>query len=95
MTHNSSLLLIQVIVLVVAILYLVAWIMTMIIVTRAAREKGYNNLTGKLWFIGLFAMVFTPAIIVAALPDKKLQAKVEQKPIETEAVSIPNQLPTV
>lgn len=44
------------------------------IVTKAAKEKGYDNLGGKLWFIGLFGFVFTPAIIVAALPDKRVQA---------------------
>ena len=52
------------------ICYLAAWALTMGIVTQAAREKGYGNITGKLWFIGLFGLIFTPPIIVAALPDK-------------------------
>ena len=60
--------------LVLAICYLMAWAFTMQIVTKAAREKGYDDLGGKLWFIGLFGLVFTPAIIVSSLPDKKLQA---------------------
>ena len=58
----------------IPICYLMAWALTMGIVTQAAKEKGYDDLTGKLWFIGLFGLIFTPAIIVAALPDKKLQA---------------------
>lgn len=52
------------------ICYLAAWALTMGLVTQAAREKGYGNITGKLWFIGLFGLIFTPSIIVAALPDK-------------------------
>lgn len=56
------------------ICYFVSWVLAMGIVTKAAKEKGYDDLGGKLWFIGLFGFVFTPAIIVAALPDRKLQA---------------------
>ncbi len=57
----------------ILICYLVAWVLTMGIVTKAAKEKGYDDLGGKLWFIGLFGLVFTPAIIVAALPDRRMQ----------------------
>ena len=42
----------------------------MTIVTQAAKDKGYAHLNGKLWFIGFFGLIFTPGIIVAALPDK-------------------------
>lgn len=58
----------------IPICYLVAWVLTMQIVTKAAKEKGYDDLGGRLWFIGLFGLIFTPAIIVSSLPDKKLQA---------------------
>lgn len=50
--------------------YIVAWVLTMTIVIQAAKDKGYSHLSGKLWFIGFFGLIFTPAIIVAALPDK-------------------------
>lgn len=60
--------------LVIPICYLVAWVLAMGIVTKAAKEKGYDDLNGKLWFIGLFGFVFTPAIIVSALPDRRLQS---------------------
>lgn len=62
-------------ILIIAILYIVAWVFTMQIVTKAAREKGYGDITGKLWFIGLFGLIFTPAIIVAGLPDKRANAQ--------------------
>ena len=63
------------------ICYLVAWALSMSIVTGAAREKGYTDLNGKLWFIGFFGLMFTPPIIVAALPDKRLQdAQVDGEP---------------
>lgn len=56
------------------ICYLVAWVLTMGIVTKAAKEKGYDDIAWKLWFIGLFALIFTAPIVVAALPDKRLQS---------------------
>lgn len=74
------------------ICYLIAWVFTMQIVTKGAREKGYENLTAKLWFIGLFGLVFTPAIIVAALPDKKLQSAAD---IDLKTTDIKNELPSI
>ncbi len=53
-----------------ACLYLAAWIMTMLLMTKVAEEKGYGHIKGQLWFIGLFALIFTVPLIVAALPDK-------------------------
>lgn len=52
--------------------YLLAWYWTMKIVIKAAEDKGYHDdeFRFKMWFIGLFALIFTPPIIVAALPDK-------------------------
>ncbi len=55
---------------VLLICYLAAWYMGMQLVTDAARRKGHGDITGKLWFIGLFGLIVTPALIVAALPDK-------------------------
>ena len=59
------------IILIPTICYIAAWVLTMQIVDSAAKEKGYGDLSGKLWFIGFFGFIFTPAIIVASLPDKK------------------------
>lgn len=40
---------------------------------RAARDKGYEDLEGTLWFLGIFATVIAPLLVVAALPDKRLR----------------------
>ncbi len=60
----------NIVVFVFSCLYLAAWVMTMLLMTKVAEEKGYGNIKGQLWFIGLFALVFTVPLIVAALPDK-------------------------
>lgn len=52
------------------ICHVIAWVLTMTIVTQAAKDKGYTHLDGRLWFIGFFGLIVTPGIIVAALPDK-------------------------
>lgn len=52
------------------ICYVIAWVLTMTIVTQAAKDKGYTHLDGRLWFIGFFGFIITPGIIVAALPNK-------------------------
>lgn len=79
---------------VMCVCYLVAWILAMGIVTKAAKEKGYDNLGGKLWFIGLFGFVFTPAIIVAALPDKRVQAGlIDSTAAGTSQASLEDELP--
>ena len=69
----------DIIIIILLILYLVAWFLTMLIVTKAAKEKGYPEITDMLWFIGLFGLIFTPGIIVAALPDKRLQQTVTSR----------------
>lgn len=58
------------IVLAIVICAIVAWILAMRIITRAARDKGYDDITGRLWFFGIIGTFFVPAIIVAALPNK-------------------------
>ena len=70
MYRSSGPEIVLVIVLIVCVLYLTAWVMTMLLVTKAARDKGYH-IDGQLWFIGLFGLIFTPGIIVAALPDRR------------------------
>ncbi len=52
----------------------IAWILAMRLVSEAAKAKGYGDITGTLWFIGLFGLIVTPAIIVAALPDRSKDA---------------------
>jgi hypothetical protein len=59
----------------IAVCYILAWVWTTQIVIKAAHDKGHDDLDGKLWFIGLFSGVFTPAIVVAALPDKKSRSE--------------------
>ncbi len=79
----------SVLTIVLFICYLVAWVMAMQLITKAAQQKGYNDINGKLWFIGLFGLIVTPAIIVAALPDKNAPSKsVEQKPVKEELPEI-------
>ena len=75
------------------ITYIIAWVLTMQIVTKAAKEKGYDNLSGKLWFIGLFGLIFTPPIIVAALPDKKLQSSSDSSTSAQVALDSIDELP--
>ena len=58
----------------IPICYLIAWVLAMGIVTKAAKDKGYDDLDGKLCFIGLFGFIFTPAVIVSALPDRNLRS---------------------
>ena len=60
----------EILILALLICYVVAWVFAMQIVTETAKAKGYSDITGKLWFIGLFGLPVTPAIIVSALPDK-------------------------
>lgn len=57
----------------VFICYLIAWAMTMTWASRAAKAKGYEDIEAQLWFIGLFALPFTPCLIVSALPDRSKQ----------------------
>lgn len=52
----------------------VAWIIGIDIITNAAKDKGYEDLNGKLTFIGFFGLFFMSAAIVAALPDKKMRS---------------------
>ena len=67
-------------------IYFTVWAMSMIIVTGAAKDKGYPDIAVQLWIIGLFGFVFTPAIIVAALPDKsgRVNGPATAKTIEDE-----------
>lgn len=66
----SSLTFFPMIALALLVCYIVAWVFTMQIVTKIAADKGCPELSSKLWFIGFFGLIFTPAIIVAALPKK-------------------------
>ena len=61
-------------VLIALLIYITVWALSMTIATGAAEDKGYPDIAVQLWIIGLFGFVFTPAIIVAALPDKSRRA---------------------
>lgn len=62
--------LIQLVFLVFLVCYVAAWYLGMQLIADAARRKGYGDIVGTLWFIGLFGLIVTPAVIVAALPGK-------------------------
>lgn len=70
------------------IFYLIATIASLVIVIKAAEDKGYGRLKGWLIFIGLFGLIFTPWLIVAALPDKKAQESTSVSSTEEELPSI-------
>lgn len=59
---------------ILCICILIAWVWAMRLVSEAAIAKGYGDIIRKLWFIGLFGLIVTPAIIVAALPDRSEDA---------------------
>ena len=67
----------------------IAWVLTMTIVTQAAKDKGYTHLDGRLWFIGFFGLIITPGIIVAALPNKTSGKHL------AEAASLNDELPAL
>lgn len=66
----TAFVILQFIFLVLLICYFIAWWMGMQLIADAAKRKGYGDITGKLWFIGFFGLIVTPAVIVAALPDR-------------------------
>lgn len=48
------------------------------LIIKAAKDKGYEDQGLKLAFIIVFATPASAAMIVAALPDKKLQTSVSE-----------------
>ena len=72
------------------ICYIAAWWFAMKIITKAAIDKGYNDICGNLWFIGIFATPIFPAVIVAALSDKRLP---QNSSTEQKAIDIDSELP--
>lgn len=67
------------------VLYWIAYYFTMQIVLEAANAKGYAHLENKLIFIGIVGLIVTPALLVAALPDK-----VSQEELQVNNQSAPN-----
>lgn len=72
--------------------YIIAWVLAMQLITQTAKEKGYSNLSGKLWFIGLFGLIFTPAIIVSALPDQIVQKGIIEG---SDSTNVDDELPSI
>lgn len=60
------------------------------LIIKAAKDKGYEDQGLKLAFIIVFATPASAAMIVAALPDKKLQSSVSD---ESTPPSIDEELP--
>lgn len=67
---------------------LIAYVLFMLIVIRAAKDKGYPHMGFQLCFIGLFLFPFTPALVVAALPDKSAHRNGNFRRIDDELPSI-------
>lgn len=51
------------------------------LIVKAAMDKGYEDQGLKLAFIIVFATPASAAMIVAALPDKRLQTSVSDNPV--------------
>ncbi len=81
------------ILLAVPICYFIAWVIGMGIITEAAKDKGYDDLNGRLWFIGFFGLIFTSAAIVAALPDKKMRSIVSSGAQSNSMTASDDELP--
>lgn len=60
------------------------------LIIKAAKDKGYEDQGLKLAFIIVFATPASAAMIVAALPDKKLQTSVSE---DSTPPSIDEELP--
>ena len=87
-----------ILVLIFLCVYLGAWIVAMLLITRAAREKGYvdeDDVSSQLWFIGLVVTPICPAVIVAALPDKKLQKSMEANVLGDKTIAVDAELPSL
>lgn len=76
--------------LIVAILILIAYLVTISFLATAAKEKGYHlNGTGSLWFIGIFLSPITLGVYVASLPDKHARAT-PSEPIKEPVDQLPS-----
>ncbi len=74
------------IILIIAILVLIAFLLSIDLFIQAAKEKGYyedNQGVGKLWFIGIFATPLVVGIYTASLPDLRLSQR--KKPVEIDS----------
>lgn len=60
------------------------------LIIKAAKDKGYEDQGLKLAFIIVFATPASAAMIVAALPDKKLQTSISE---DSTPPSIDEELP--
>lgn len=65
---------------------LTAWLVSIRIFIEIAREKGYfcKEGSGWLWFAGIFATPIIPGIIVASLPERKVDE------VPSNSVELPN-----
>lgn len=69
------------IVLALIVCYGVACYFSNQLIVKVAMDKGYEDQRLKLTFIIVFATPASAAMIVAALPDKRLQTSVSDNPV--------------
>ncbi len=63
---------ISLLMLLIAIVVLVAWVMSISLIINAIKAKGYEKITtGTLWFIGIFASPIVLGLYAVALPEKR------------------------
>lgn len=74
------------IVLVYLLLVLAAFLASISLFIKAAKEKGYyeNGGTGILWFIGIFATPIVVGLYTASLPDLRGQKAKQEETVDTE-----------
>ena len=64
--------------LVLVVYIIIFFVLVMGTLFEIAKEKGYTNLGAQLIWIGVLGTPIISAIIVAALPDKKLRSLLEK-----------------
>ena len=64
---------VSVVYIILLILILAAWLVSISLMIKAAKEKGYHrDGAGKLWFIGIFASPVVLGLYTASLPDRNV-----------------------
>lgn len=77
-------------VIIILFLVLAAWLASISLFIKAAKEKGYyeHGGTGLLWFIGIFATPIVVGLYTASLPDLRDQKAKQKETVETELPAV-------
>ncbi|MDY5661088.1 MAG: hypothetical protein SPG07_00505 [Coriobacteriales bacterium] len=75
---------------VIMFLVLAAWLVSISLFIKAAKEKGYyeHGGTGLLWFIGIFATPIVVGLYTTSLPDLRDQKAKQKETVETELPAV-------